>query len=59
MLTRKWDLSHLSDKDEMRSGAELNSLIMHFNQHVQDRSSLEAHRNGSQADPGEQVQKRY
>jgi len=41
MVTRKWDLSHLSAKDEMRLGAELNSLIMHFNQRVQGGSSLE------------------
>jgi predicted Zn-dependent protease len=41
MVMRKWDLSHLSAQDEMRLGAELNSLIMHFNHQVQGGSSLE------------------
>jgi Peptidase family M48 len=41
MVKRKWDLSHLSAQDEMRLGAELNNLIMHFNRQVQGGSWLE------------------
>jgi predicted Zn-dependent protease len=41
MVKRKWDLSHLSAQDEMRLGAELNSLIMHFNRRLRGGSSLE------------------
>jgi predicted Zn-dependent protease len=41
MVKRKWDLSHLTTQDEMRLGAELNSLIMHFNRKAQGSSSLE------------------
>jgi hypothetical protein len=41
-VTRKWkDLSHLSSKDEMRLGADLHGLIMHFSPSVQSGPWLE------------------